>query len=130
MEVNRKGEQVIMITFNNMSARQRVYTRRTALKDVPGIWLNEDLTSFRKPLNFQACTLFRENLITRNWTYLGDIFVQLGEDTEPIQVSSEGELCYVAGLQHDYKFPARPPLEAPVNNGIDYTKEPPTTTTT
>ena len=129
MGTNRKDEFVCMVSFTNMAARQRIYTRPTMLKEVPGLWLNEDLTPFRERLNFKARTLFRDNIITRNWTFLGDIFIQLGEG-EPLQVSSEGELRYVTNLAPDYVFPARPPLATPENNGVDYRKDPTPATST
>ena len=118
---NRAGNPTTLVRFGNLGARQRVYTRRTLLKAVKGIWLNESLTPAREKMSFKARTLFKTQIVARNWTFLGNVFIKMTEDSDPIKVNDFASLCAATGITDTYEFPKGPGLPEPGNDGVDYT---------
>lgn len=90
---NHQGITVTKVVFTNMEARIRLYKARINLRNSDGgIFINEDLTKRREKLNYLARLLFKEKLISNNWTFLGAIFVKKTPESEPEQVTSETDI--------------------------------------
>ena len=57
----------------------------------PGIFLNEDLTKFREKLNFMCRILFREKCISKNWTFLGKVYLKHTNEGE-VEITKREDL--------------------------------------
>ena len=93
---NRRDEPVTLATFNSLQARQKVYLRRTSLRNTPGVWNNEDLVPEISQLNFQARSLFRQGKINKNWTHLGAIFIKVRENGQVLKIYDKKQLYKAA----------------------------------
>ena len=98
---NRSNQPMTIVRFNSLSARQRVYKRRIALKGANGIWLNEDLSSLAEKLHFMARQLYRAGTIAGNWTFNGQVYIKLSIDGRAIQILSQDDLDRVTTRTSD-----------------------------
>ena len=117
-------ENVTIVRFMTLAARQRVYRSKSLLRNAHHdhkIWINEDLANEQSWLDYQARKFYRVGRIKKNWTHLGEVYVQLFDDGPPVKVSTFEGLRAAADSpeNHGIYYVAAPP-----DNGIDYTAPP------
>ena len=70
--------------FQNLSAAARVQSNR--------IFINENLTSYRRELVKTANQKRREGMLLSVWTLDGEIFVKTSPEGRPIRIYEENDL--------------------------------------
>ena len=103
---NPKG---IIVKFISHKKKTQLYKKRTALKKIKladmfpgppsaaianskGIFINENLTPFRKKVTKKANQLKKDNLLLNAWTLDGKIFVKTSPEGKPIRIYCEDDL--------------------------------------
>ena len=82
---------VTKVIFTNLPARLKVYKKRVQLKQT-NVWFNEDLVKSNMELHYKARCMYKEGLLGKYWTYLGDVFVKMDWSDQPIQINNLSEL--------------------------------------
>ena len=108
-KLNRKGVKPIIVKFQNHKVKSRLYKARTKLKNVrvsdifpfstavtrvasERIYLNENLTSYRRELLKQANQKRKDGLLVSVWSMDGKIFIKTSPDGRPIRVYEKNDL--------------------------------------
>ena len=103
---NSKG---IIVKFLSHKKKTQLYKKRTALKKIKlanmfpgpssaaianstGIFINENLTPFRKKIMKKANQLKKHNQLLSAWTLDGKIFVKTSPEGKPIRIYCEDDL--------------------------------------
>lgn len=74
---NRQADREIIIKFSTYDARLKFLKSRTKLREKnEKIYINEDLTKFRKNLAYECRDLRRKKLIKNTWVFGGNIYVE------------------------------------------------------
>ena len=82
----------IIVRFNNSQARLDLLKGRRTLRQLKdGVFINEDLTQYRKHLAYQCRKLVKENKLSKTWVYNGNIFVET-RDGNKVKITSDREL--------------------------------------
>ena len=61
-------------------------------EDQQRIFINENLTNYRRELFWKANKLKKDNMITSTWTMDGKIFVKTSPNGAPVRIYSEEDL--------------------------------------
>ena len=79
----------ILVTFNNQTLRNAVYRKKKLLRErnVP-VFINEDLTTKRSLLFFQARQLRKRGKLFAVWTQEGNILIRTGPESNPKSVNN------------------------------------------
>ena len=93
MGVNKQRLTVSKVIFYSVSSKLKVYQARTALRGQnAGVYMSEDLTKERELLNFMARTLFKNNSIAKNWTFLGRVYIKKTIEAEVKEITTKEDL--------------------------------------
>ena len=76
--VNRTKPRDVIVKFTSYRARQKLYKKRTALKDsgYAGTFLNEDLTKLRSQVLFEARKVVKADRAKGAWSSDGNILIR------------------------------------------------------
>ena len=76
--VNRTEPRDVIVKFTSYRARQKLYKKRTALKDsgYAGTFLNEDLTKLRSQVLFEARKVVKADRAKGAWSSDGNILIR------------------------------------------------------
>ena len=76
--VNRSKPRDVIVKFTSYRARQKLYKKRTALKDsgYAGTFLNEDLTKLRSQVLFEARKVVKADRAKGAWSSDGNILIR------------------------------------------------------
>ena len=108
-KLNRKGVKPIIVKFQNHKVKSRLYKARTKLKTIrvsdlfpsstaatrvasERIYLNENLTSYRRELLKQANQKRKEGLLVSAWSIDGKIFIKTSPEGRPLRVYDKNDL--------------------------------------
>ena len=108
-KLHRKGIKPIIVKFQSHKVKSRMYKERAKLKHVrvadlyPGstaatrveserIYLNENLTSYRRDILKQAIQKRKDGLLTSAWSMDGKIFVKTSPEGRPIRIYDKTDL--------------------------------------
>lgn len=78
--------------YKNRKAAQNVDLSKLSVKGVNHIYVNENLTNFRKRLFWKTKQKAKEAGFKFFWTANGNILARKSEDTDPIPINSEKDL--------------------------------------
>ena len=82
----------IILLFNNSQARLDLLKgRKTQRQFKDSVFINEDLTKYRKHLAYQCRKLVKDNKITKTWVYNGNIFIEK-HDGNKVKIINDREL--------------------------------------
>ena len=103
----RTKQREILVKFTSYRARQKLYKRRTELKDkgYNGVFLNEDLTKLRSKVLFEARKVVKADCAKGAWSSDGNILIKDYGDVVH-RLTSDDDL-------NDIDFPAKPEPPAP-----------------
>lgn len=104
----KKGCRPIIAKFRSHKTKAKLYKERTKLRNVKvsdifesyasaieareGIFINENLTSYRRHIVDKASQMKKTKILTSVWTLDGKIFVKCSPDDRPIRILSEEDL--------------------------------------
>ena len=94
----QKSPRDILVKFATYRARQKLYTKRTSLKDIGDkfkcIYVNEQLTSVRSNLLFEARSLVKAGNLLGAWSSDGNILIKAKHDdgTPTLRIVSPQDL--------------------------------------
>ena len=108
-KLNRKGVKPIIVKFQNHKVKSRLYKARTKLENVrisdifpfstavtrvasEKIYLNENLTSYRRELLKQANQKRKDGVLLSVWSMDGKIFIKTSPEGPPIRVYERSDL--------------------------------------
>ena len=103
----RTKQREILVKFTSYRARQKLYKKRTELKDkgYNGVFLNEDLTKLRSKVLFEARKVVKADRAKGAWSSDGNILIKDYGDVVH-RLTSDDDL-------NDIDFPAKPEPPAP-----------------
>ena len=106
----RTKPREILIKFTSYRARQKLYKKRTVLKDkcYSGVFLNEDLTKLRSKVLFEAHKVVKADCAKGAWSSDGNILIKDYDDVVHKLTSVE----YLNGIVFPPK-PPKPPAPVP-----------------
>ena len=104
-----KGVKPVIVKFQNHKVKSNLYKARTKLRNVrvsdlfpsataatrvasERIFLNENLTSFRRELLKQANKKRKEGLLVSAWSMDGKIFIKTSPEGRPLRVYDKNDL--------------------------------------
>ena len=103
-----KGSRPIIVKFCSHKTKTRLYKERIKLRNVrisnifqsyssaiearDHIFINENLTSYRRHIANQAFQLKKAKTLASVWTLDGKIFIKCSPDDQPIRIFSEDDL--------------------------------------
>ena len=99
----------IIVKFISHKKKSQLYKKRTELRKIKlvdmfpgssmaataesrGLFINENLTSYRKHIMKKANNLKKDNLLQNVWTLDGKIFVKTSPEGSPIRIYCEDDL--------------------------------------
>jgi len=104
----KKGNKPIIAKFCSHKVKAKIYRERVKLRNVKvndifpqyspadesrnRIYINENLTAFRRDLVSKALKKRKDKILSSVWTLDGKIFVKTSSDEEPIRIQSEADL--------------------------------------
>ena len=104
----KKGNKPIIAKFCSHKTKAKIYRERSKLRNVKvsdifphyspadeslnRIYINENLTTFRRDLLSKALKKRKEKILSSVWTLDGKIFAKTSSDEEPIKIQSEADL--------------------------------------
>ena len=107
-KLKRKNSRPIIVKFLSHKVKSRLYKARTKLKGLKvsdifpsyataslqeqRIFINENLTDYRRKLFWKANQKKKDNMIISAWTIDGKIFVKTSPDGAPIRIHGEEDL--------------------------------------
>ena len=108
-KLKRKYTNAVIVKFLSHKVKMKLYKQRTKLKNVKvsdlfpsfanatrdtgqRIFINENLTSYRRELFGKVNKKRKDNLIVSAWTMDGKIYVKTSPDGTPVRIYSEGDL--------------------------------------
>ena len=108
----KSGANVIIAKFCSHKIKTKLYKQRTKLKNIkasdlfPGyaaaaarfndrLFINENLTSYRRGLVDSANRIRRDGCIHSLWTMDGKLFVKTSPEGNPVRIFSENDLEYL-----------------------------------
>jgi hypothetical protein len=82
--------RLIFVQFWHKRCRDDIYLRRASLKTFSStpVYVNEDLTSYRAHIFFEARRLCKVNSFFSCWTMNGVVFMKKSKDSPPIKITS------------------------------------------
>ena len=106
---NEKYSNAVIVKFLSHKVKTKLYKQRTKLKNVKEsdlfpsfanatrdtgqrIFINENLTSYRRELFGKVNKKRKDNLIVSAWTMDGKIYVKTSPDGTPVRIYSEDDL--------------------------------------
>ena len=104
-EVSRLGKvsesktRDVLITFKNKASRNRFYNRRRKLYDAntrtspSGVYINEDLTSYRQRLYYDGRHLRKKGTNHSVWTSAGTIMIKITENSQPQPILTHRDIA-------------------------------------
>ena len=114
-KLNGKGEKSILVKFTSHKAKTKLYKKRTSLKRAKDcgslprsvgcntcgrekIFINKNLTSFRRDLVKKANEKRVDGLLLSVWTLDAKIFVKTSPDGRPIRIYDHSDLNTLKSL--------------------------------
>ena len=85
------GLCIIHVFRINIITRTAFYKARTRLGPQTSIWINEDLIKINEGIAYEARQLVGRAL-HKTWTYLGQVFVQYSQNTQPRKITRLADL--------------------------------------
>lgn len=107
-KIKRKNSKPVIVKFLSHKTKSLLYKARTKLRNVKiselfpnyadasgeehGIFINENLTDYRRELFWKANKLKKDNMITSIWTIDGKLFVKTSPNGAPVRIYDEEDL--------------------------------------
>lgn len=107
-KLKRKSTKLVIVKFVSHKVKSLLYKARTKLKNVKTsdifpsdafssredrrIFINENLTNYRRELFWKANKMKKDNMITNTWTMDGKIFVKTSPSGAPVRIYCEEDL--------------------------------------
>lgn len=107
-KLRRKNSKPVIVKFLSHKVKTRLYKARTKLKGLKvsdifpsyanaslqeqRIYINENLTDYRRELFWKANQKKKDNMIISAWTIDGKLFVKTSPDGAPIRIYGEEDL--------------------------------------
>ena len=107
-KLKRKTSKLVIVKFVSHKVKSLLYKARTKLKNVKTsdvfpsyvsasrederIFINENLTNYRKELFWKANKMKKDNMITSTWTVDGKIFVKTSPSGVPVRIYCDEDL--------------------------------------
>lgn len=107
-KLKRKTTKLVIVKFVSHKVKSLLYKARTKLKNVKTsdifpsdafssredrrIFINENLTNYRRELFWKANKMKKDNMITNTWTMDGKIFVKTSPSGAPVRIYCEEDL--------------------------------------
>ena len=108
-KLNRDGVKPIIVKFVSHKTKTSLYKQRTKLKNFTvsdifpsssaathaqskGIFINENLTSYRRELLKEANKKRKDNMVLSVWTMDGNIFVKTSPEGKPVKIYAKNDL--------------------------------------
>ena len=104
----KKGNKPIIAKFSSHKTKARIYKKRSKLKNVKvsdifpqycpadeslnRVYINENLTPFRRDLVSKALRKRKNKILTSVWRLDGKVFVKTSPDADPIRIETEADL--------------------------------------
>jgi len=89
---SQNQKRPILIKFNNIWDKRKMYKERIQVLKNTTIFINEDLTKEVAELAFKARELRRNNKIVQTWTEDGKVMVKENKDDKPRQILKNDQL--------------------------------------
>ena len=94
-KTNESKTRDVIVRFNNREKRNLIYRcRRSMPREDHPIYINEDLTTRRNKLFYDARSLKKAGRLAAVWTQEGNIIIKTSESSEPVQVETNSDLRY------------------------------------
>ncbi len=93
-KANQSKTRDVIVRFINREKRNLIYRCRRNMpreEDHP-IYINEDLTSRRNKLFYDARSMKKSGKLTAVWTQEGNVIIKTSESSEPIPVKTQSDL--------------------------------------
>lgn len=93
--VNKDLPLPIIVKFTNRKVRQRILAVRKSLKtSAPGVFINENLTTFDAEIHKKARVLAKAKKISKTWTHNGLVMIQKDNliTTRPVTITNLDQL--------------------------------------
>ena len=99
-KLNTRGSKVIIAKFINHKVKSSLYRARVKLKNASAtqsnrIFINENLTSYRRRIMSPANEKHRDGELLSVWSLDGSIFVKTSPEGRPIKISELEDLDYL-----------------------------------
>ena len=107
-KLKRKTTKLVLVKFVSHKVKSLLYKARTKLKNVKTsdvfpsyvsvsrederIFINENLTNYRKELFWKANKMKKDNMITSTWTMDGKIFIKTSPNGAPVRIYCDEDL--------------------------------------
>ena len=108
-KLNRDGVKPIIVKFVSHKTKTSLYKQRTKLKNFTvsdifpcssaatrvqskGIFINENLTSYRRELLKEANKKRKDHMVLSVWTMDGNIFVKTSPEGKPVKIYAKNDL--------------------------------------
>jgi len=101
-KLKRKNTKAVIVKFLSRKVKSRLYKQRTKLKDLKisnvfpsyanatqeeqRIFINENLTDYRRELFLKANNMKKNQIIISAWTMDGKLFMKTSPDGKPVRV--------------------------------------------
>ena len=104
-KLKRKNTKAVIVKFLSHKVKSRLYKQRTKLKDLKisnvfpsyanatqeeqRIFINENLTDYRRELFLKANNMKKDQIIISAWTMDGKLFMKTSPDGKPVRFYCE-----------------------------------------
>ena len=106
---------MFLARFTNQRARNNFYRGRLQLTPRSRIWINEDLSRAKETLSYEARLRYLGNKIHRCWTFNGNVFILVTENSEPIRIDQMEDFPLNTALDPETDRRLRRPRGVPRN---------------
>ena len=100
---------VHIVKFRNQLARNNFFRGKIHLSPRARVWINEDLSKAKESIAYECRLRYKGGKIFRCWTYSGDVFIQIKENSDPIQIDKIGDLPESTELDPETDWALRRP---------------------
>lgn len=107
--MKRRGNKPVIVKFANHKKKTQLYKAQIKLKDIKvydifsnyaaatqetndRIYINENLTQYRRDLVSKASKMKRDNLIFSFWTLDGNVYVKTSPEGRPVRIYDTSNL--------------------------------------
>ncbi len=92
-KANQSKTRDVIVRFSSREKRNLIYRcRRNMPREDHPIYINEDLTTRRNKLFYDARSMKKSGKLTAVWTQEGNVIIKTSESSEPIPVKTQSDL--------------------------------------
>ena len=107
---------VHLVRFANQSARNNFFRGKIQLSPRARVWINEDLTKLKESIAYECRLRYKGGKILRCWTYSGDVYIQVDEESDAIKIDKISDLPATTELDPETDRALRRPRPEPRPN--------------